>query len=138
MALIDRKFGPVIGLTLRYDRVDNFWFSLMHELAHLALHSDNESNLFYDDLNVETEDDPREKEADALAAEAFIPYDDWIKSPASRLRLSEAAEHLAKHLHIHPAIVAGRMRHEFKAHMILKNLVGYRQVRRLFPEVSWG
>ena len=137
-ALIDRKFGPVIGLTLRYDRIDNFWFTLMHELAHLALHSDNQSNLFYDDLDVETEDDPRENEADALAAEAFIPYDDWIKSPASRLRSSEAAEHLAKHLHIHPAIVAGRMRHEFKAHMILKNLVGYRQVRRLFPEVSWG
>lgn len=25
---------PVIGLTLRYDRVDNFWFCLLHELAH--------------------------------------------------------------------------------------------------------
>ena len=33
--LID-KDNPVIGLTLRYDRLDNFWFTLMHELAHLA------------------------------------------------------------------------------------------------------
>ena len=26
---------PVIGLTLRYDRLDNFWFCLLHELAHI-------------------------------------------------------------------------------------------------------
>jgi hypothetical protein len=26
---------PVIGLTLRYDRLDNFWFCLLHELAHV-------------------------------------------------------------------------------------------------------
>ena len=30
--------GPIIALTLRYDRIDNFWFSLMHELAHVARH----------------------------------------------------------------------------------------------------
>ena len=27
---------PVIGLTLRYDRIDNFWFCLLHELAHVG------------------------------------------------------------------------------------------------------
>ncbi len=29
---------PVVGLTLRYDRLDNFWFVLMHELGHVFLH----------------------------------------------------------------------------------------------------
>ena len=29
---------PVIGLTLRYDRLDNFWFCLLHELAHIGRH----------------------------------------------------------------------------------------------------
>src|SRR5262249_26500342 len=29
---------PVIGLSLRYNRLDNFWFCLFHELAHIALH----------------------------------------------------------------------------------------------------
>ena len=29
---------PVVGLTLRYDRIDNFWFCLLHELAHVAKH----------------------------------------------------------------------------------------------------
>lgn len=31
---------PVVGLTLRYDRLDNFWFTLLHELAHVRLHLD--------------------------------------------------------------------------------------------------
>ena len=32
--------APVAALTLRYDRLDNFWFTLLHELAHIALHMD--------------------------------------------------------------------------------------------------
>jgi len=61
------KLSPVIGLTLRHDRIDNFWFTLIHELAHLSLHLDNESSIFYDDLDMEAEDDPREREANYLA-----------------------------------------------------------------------
>eukprot|EP01036_Dinobryon_divergens_P035793 gene35793-46448_t len=30
--------GPVIGLTLRHDRTDNFWFVLLHELMHVRHH----------------------------------------------------------------------------------------------------
>lgn len=129
------KLSPVVGLTLRHDRIDNFWFTLIHELAHLSLHLDNESSIFYDDLDMEAEDDPREREADHLAGEALIPDEAWNQSPASHLRSPEAAEHLAKQLNIHPAIVAGRMRHEFKAYRLLNNLVGHKKVRRLFPEV---
>jgi HTH-type transcriptional regulator/antitoxin HigA len=132
------KLRPVIGLTLRYDRIDNFWFTLMHELAHLALHLDSESDIFYDDLDIEAEDDRLEREANHLAGEALIPRDAWENSPARYLRSPQAAEHLAKQLNIHPAIVAGRMQHEFKAYQLLRNLVGNREVRRLFPETNWG
>ena len=131
------KLSPVIGLTLRHDRVDNFWFTLIHELAHISLHLDNESSIFYDDLDMEAEDDPREREADRLAGETLIPDEAWNQSPASHLRSPEAAEHLAKQLNIHPAIVAGRMRHDLKAYRLLNNLVGHKKVRKLFPEVFW-
>lgn len=137
-AIMTNKLRPVIGLTLRYDRIDNFWFTLMHELAHLALHLDGESDIFYDDLDIEAEDDPREREANQLAGEALIPYDAWENSPASRLRSPQAAEYLAKQLNIHPAIVAGRMQHEFKAYQLLRNLIGKGKVRKLFPEVTWS
>lgn len=137
-AIMARKVGPVVGLTLRYDRLDNFWFTLMHELAHLSLHMAQESSIYYDDLDMDAEDDPREREADELAGESLVPADEWKRSPASRLRSPEAAEHLARKLQIHPAIVAGYMRHEFKAYRLLNNLVGHRKVRRLFPETNWS
>ncbi|MCX5816328.1 MAG: ImmA/IrrE family metallo-endopeptidase [Proteobacteria bacterium] len=129
--------NPIISMTLRYDRIDNFWFTLMHELAHIAHHMNSEVKQYYDDLEVDDQGDIQEKEADNLATEALISTEEWIKSPASRLRSPEAAEHLAKKLGINPAIVAGRMRYEFKAYRLLNHLVGHGKIRVLFPEIKW-
>lgn len=128
---------PIIGLSLRHDRIDNFWFCLMHELAHVALHYGQGVTNFYDDLDIKHSDDPRERAADELASEALIPEEDWKNSPASVLRSPEAAQDLANRLRIHPAIVAGRMRHQYKSYQMLNQLVGHGQVRRLFNEVTW-
>ncbi len=127
---------PVIGLSLRHDRIDNFWFTLMHELAHISLHVEGDATNFYDDLEIENQGDPREQEADRLAGEALIPESEWARSPASRLRSGQAAEHLAKRLRIHPAIVAGRMRFHFRSYRILSQLVGHGEVRKLFEDAD--
>src|ERR1035437_6473615 len=37
-AILMDSIYPVIALTLRYDRIDNFWFVLFHEIAHVILH----------------------------------------------------------------------------------------------------
>lgn len=137
-AMLSHPGMPVIGMTLRYDRLDNFWFTLMHELAHIVLHGDRDVVQYYDDLDVGSGDDTLEKEADDLAREALIPREDWERSPASMLKSAEAAEHLARESQIHPAIVAGRMRYEFGSYKILSQLVGYYEVRRQFPEVEWN
>lgn len=137
-AILIKLERPMIGLSLRYDRIDNFWFCLMHELAHISLHFDKGINHFYDDLDVEALDDPREQEADQMAGEALIPQVEWEKSAAKKLRSTEAAQSLAKQLGIHPAIVAGRMRHEFKSYRSLNQIVGHRQVRKHFTETDWG
>jgi len=136
-AVLKHEGRPVIGLTLRHDRIDNFWFCLMHELAHVSLHLDEKSSQLYDDLAVKAKSDSREREADDMAGEALIPEREWRRSPASRLRSPEAVQHLANELRIHPAIVAGRIRHQFKSFRVLNQFVGHGQVRRLFPEFSW-
>lgn len=136
--LLQDEKRPIIGLTLRHDRLDNFWFCLLHELAHISLHLDEKTVQFYDDLDLESQDDPREREADKMAGEALIPEEVWRKSPASRLRTPEAAQHLANQLRIHPAVVAGRMRHQFKSYRVLNQLVGHNQVRKSFPNVEWS
>lgn len=136
-AIMVKEHYPIIGMTIRYDRLDNFWFTLMHELAHISLHLGNDPISFYDDLECDSRDNIQEREADLLASEALIPEHAWNTSEASVLRSPEAAEKLANRLGIHPAIVAGRMRHHFKLFRLLNNLVGHRKVRTLFPEVNW-
>jgi HTH-type transcriptional regulator/antitoxin HigA len=136
-AMIAPDGVPVVGLTIRHDRLDNFWFTLMHELAHLSLHFDQLNDPFYDDLDVHEDADPLESAADRLAGEALIPESAWVESPASLLKSPEAAQELASQLGVHPAVVAGRMRFEFKAYRLLNRLVGHKQVRALFPEVDW-
>jgi antitoxin component HigA of HigAB toxin-antitoxin module len=62
---------PIIGMTLRHDRLDNSWYTLLHEVAHLWRHVGGDE-VFLDDLDV-TSEDRREAEANRLAREAFIP-----------------------------------------------------------------
>lgn len=135
-AMVTSSGVPVIGLTLRFDRLDNFWFTLLHELAHVARHLSEGATRFYDDLQTDSPD-PRELEADALAGEALIPEAVWKRSPARVLPTPDAAEHLAAELKIHPAIVAGRIQHERKNFKLLHQLVGRDEVRMHFPDVAW-
>lgn len=136
-AMLNRGDQPIIGMTIRHDRIDNFWFTLMHELAHVALHIQDDIELYYDDLDLSEVDDPREIAADKFAGEVLIPEDKWSRSPASMLKSADAAIHLAEGLQIHPAIVAGRMRFKFGSYKMLSQLVGYHEVRRLFTEIEW-
>lgn len=128
---------PVIGLTIRYDRVDSFWFTLIHELVHISRHLDSPEETFIDDLEAEAEDDPREQEADRVARECLIPKSKWHRSPAFRQGTTQVINELANELSIHPAIIAGRIRFEKRNYKILNQLVGRGEVRKLFPEVNW-
>ncbi len=136
-ALFTETERTVIGMTIRYDRTDYFWFTLMHELAHASLHALTEITVFLDDLQLTHSDDPRETDSDKLAMEVLIPEAFW-KDVADKLEWNRtSAELLAEQLEIHPAIVAGRMRFEAKNFRILSQVVGHGQVRRFFPEVTW-
>ena len=134
----DNKYNPVIGLTLRYDRIDNFWFTLMHEIGHIKLHYNENITSFFDDLDLIEDIDSKEEEADEFARNSLIPLDAWENSPASKLKSPQAAQHLAENLNIHPAIVAGRMRYEFNTYRLLNKLIGNKEVRKLFNKIDWS
>ena len=123
---------PVIGLTLRYDRIDNFWFSLMHELAHVGLHLDcDENELFVDDLSL-TGGDQLEEDADRMARGALIPPEMWEFSAVRDGATVLAVYALAQEAGVHPAVVAGRVRHERGNYRLLSQLVGSGKVRSQF------
>lgn len=117
-ACLNSLGNPVIALTLRHDRLDNFWFTLMHELAHIALHIDNTETWFIDDLDAEGTERV-EKEADTLAQNALISSDNWQKiqqsDPSSIRALSQS-------LSLSPCIIAGRLRHETHNHRMFGKL----------------
>lgn len=133
-AILINRDNPIIGLTLRYDRLDNFWFTLMHELAHIALHFDQGINLFYDEIEgVKGVDiNSKEHETDKMAREALVPSSKWEVSPAKLVPSPIAAQSLADELGVHLAIVAGIMRYEHKNYYYLNKIVNSFKTRQYF------
>ena len=130
---------PIIGMTLRYDRLDNFWYTLMHELAHVGRHEDVDEKEFFDDMTLRgaknVADDGVEAEADEWAEEALIPGEMW---EASGVRFSPRpldVIELAAEVGVHPAVVAGRVRFERDDYRLLSQFVGNGEVRGLFEGV---
>lgn len=138
-AIFVKKENPIIGLTLRFNRLDSFWFTLMHELAHVALHSGSEEVIFYDELeNVPgVEISQIEKEADDLASEALVPSEKWVISPARYSTNRLAASALATEVGVHIAIVAGKIRYELSDWRKLSNVITDATVQEYFTDVTW-
>lgn len=136
--LLINKDNPIIGITLRYDRLDNFWFTLMHELAHIALHFNQDVSLFYDEIEgVKGVDmNSKEEDADKAAREALVPSNKWEVSPAKLIPSPMAAQSLADELGIHVAIVAGVMRHEHKNYYYLNKIINHYTVKQYFQRDS--
>lgn len=109
---------PVVALSLRYDRVDCFWFTLMHELAHV-LASDARAEMLVDDSLVGKDAEPAENKiniearADKMASEWLIPlkalqkFLDQTNPFISRREVLAFADELG----VHPAIAVGRLQH---------------------------
>jgi HTH-type transcriptional regulator / antitoxin HigA len=130
-AILDQDGTPIVGLTLRFDRTDYFWFTLMHELIHVQRHLGRQNSAFIDE-DGSVEGDEREVEANILAAEAFIPRQIWKSSEAYRTKRSEAVVKLASTLMIHPSIVAGRIQRESGKYTILKEFSSSPSIKSIF------
>jgi len=126
---------PMIGITLRYNRYDNFWFTLAHELAHLCLHDDQLDAPIVDDLDEAVTQDI-EAEANLLARDSFVPRREWrilYENRYSDARL----EQMCTSLSVHPDIVAGLIRFAAKDYKLyprrhrtvdVKKLLGFADV----------
>lgn len=139
-AMLTEDGMPIVALTLRYDRLDNFWFTLLHECAHVVRHLASAIGTvkeYFDDLDVEDTGDSREREADTFARESLVPSAHWQASAVAFAPSVDAAVALADEIDVSPAVVAGRVRHEKRNFRLLSALVGAGKVRRLFPEVSF-
>ncbi len=110
--------SPVVVLSLRFDRIDYFWHTLMHELSHIRNEEGNSSVTLDTDLvgdkATPTQNKPEfEQEADRFAAATLIEEDamaDFIvrtKPLYSKMKIWG----FAIRLKIHPGIVVGQLQH---------------------------
>jgi HTH-type transcriptional regulator / antitoxin HigA len=118
---------PTVALTLRHDRIDNFWFTLLHELAHIIA---NHEGGYLDDLSKEA-DSQVEIEANQMARdwlihpEAFAVFKSKVTAPYfSEKEIRSFAEKQGRH----PGIVLGQLHYQ--------ELVPYKNLRKLLVPVK--
>jgi HTH-type transcriptional regulator/antitoxin HigA len=143
-AMLRADGTPVIGLTVRHDRLDNFWFTLFHELMHVLLHLKANvppaegHSLYLDDLDVQRDISPLETEADSAAREALLPNSFWEMSAVHFVVAPATVTQLARQVGISDAVVAGRVRYERNNYRLLSSMIGAGKVQMLFDDVDWS
>jgi HTH-type transcriptional regulator/antitoxin HigA len=136
---------PVIGMTLRFDRIDNFWFVLRHEIEHVLRGDGKQLPRLDTDMEREVSQNEipeEEKLANSAAAEFCVPGDrmrDFIarKAPVFAERDIRG---FAATVQRHPGLIAGQLQHKTKRYDLFRNhLVKIRSI--ILPSADhdgWG
>lgn len=123
-AFFDER-GPVVSLSLRFDRIDNFAFVLMHEIGHIL---NNDVSV---DEDIRPGDDISEIEAKAnLFAQEFLVPQEKLQNFIDRNGPSYSFRKIAGFASlngVHPAVVVGQLQH--------KNEIGFQAFRQAFESV---
>ncbi len=120
---------PVIGISFRFPRLDHFWFTLMHELAHVNLHMDLLHEPIFDDLEIDNKD-VIELQANRLAKNSFVERHLWRNCGAKYDRSDEAVIKFSNEIGIHPAIVAGMLRKELNEFYLFREIINAVDIRK--------
>lgn len=104
--------APVIAMSLRFDRVNNFWFVLRHEIEHIL----NKDGLVLDVELPETLQrkdalPPEEVLANSAASEYLVPQNE-LDGFITRVRPLYSEQRIllfAKRIGVHPGLVVGQL-----------------------------
>jgi HTH-type transcriptional regulator/antitoxin HigA len=113
------QISPVIGMTLRFDRIDNFWFVLRHECEHvLQLHGRSIAML---DTELEGEKAgtgsgiaEEERIANEAAADFCVPKKMLDAFMARKAPFFSERDIIgfARTIQVHPGLIAGQLQHK--------------------------
>lgn len=127
----------VVGMSLRYNRIDNFWFVVLHEVGHIVRHWERVKDSGIIDENAGHEAmDLIEREADEFAENAIFPAASWKNSMVRFSKDPSQIIKFAERNHIHPALVAGRIRRD-RSYTEFSDLVGEGEVRKVLQAAGY-
>lgn len=136
---------PVIAMSLRLDRIDNFWFVLRHEIEHV-LQEHGRDKGFILDQDIESQSAERieqeEQVANQAAAEFCVPQGELngfiarVKPYFSEERICRFAQRLG----IHPGLVVGQLQRKLERYDFLrKHQARIRDIAiKSAPADGWG
>jgi HTH-type transcriptional regulator/antitoxin HigA len=127
--------SPVIALSLRYDRIDAFWHTLLHECAHVKYKDGLTGDVYLDVDLVGDEADSyaakpeAEQKADEFAAGFSIPRAelDGFIARVRPLFSKTRIQGFAAKLNIHPGLVVGQLQH--------RKLIPYSHSREMLARI---
>jgi HTH-type transcriptional regulator/antitoxin HigA len=122
---------PVVAMSLRFPRLDYFWFTLLHELAHLILHADKLKEPMFFDIEADTEKDRAEKAANRLAKDSLVDRESWASCDPKYDSSDRAVLKYAAQEGVHPAIVAGLLRRESGNYTRYSKIINEHDVRKI-------
>jgi HTH-type transcriptional regulator/antitoxin HigA len=121
---------PVIAMSLRFPRLDYFWFTLLHELAHLVLHSDKLTETVFFDVEGE-ETDLAERAANRLAKDSLVDRNSWRNCTPKYDPSDHAVKAYASDQGVHPSIVAGLLARESGNYARYSKIINEHNVRAI-------
>jgi HTH-type transcriptional regulator/antitoxin HigA len=124
---------PVIAMSLRFPRLDYFWFTLLHELAHMVLHADQLKEPMFFDVEAEVKD-AIERAANRLAKDSLVDRNAWRNCEPKYDTSERAVCAYAEKEGVHPAIVAGLLRKESGNYKRYSALIHADDVRKIIFE----
>ncbi len=135
---------PVIGMSLRFDRIDNFLFVLRHELEHVRRRDGLKKPVIDVDVGRDPDNELEEQEriANVAAREFCVPKKDMDAFIARKAPyfLENDLIGFARALRVHPGIVAGQLQFRIQKFTLFRNhLVSIRNFVLPAAEVDgWG
>ena len=121
---------PVVGVTIRYNRYDSFWFTLMHELAHISLHYQQLDQPILDDFD-ESDDSDIEVEANIIAKDSLVSRENWRLIWNARAEKRQFLMYCER-ANVHPAIAAGMLRHQAKNYKLYPEFTQIMNLREAY------
>lgn len=146
------NLSPVIAMSLRFDRIDNFWFTLAHEIDHIK-HNEGQGDVYIvdedvgvnpdaQDASAATADDDMEARANTNAA-AYLVNPGELSNFIARVQPYFSEDRIrgfARRIGVHPGIVVGQLHNHGMPQANLRKLL--EKVRsHLLPSAvvdGWG
>lgn len=122
--------NPVVAMSLRFPRLDYFWFTLLHELAHLVLHNDKLKDPVFFDVESE-ETDLSEKAANRLAKDSLVDRNSWRNCTPKYDPSDRAVKAYADEQRVHPSIIAGLLARESGNYSRYSKIINEHDVRAI-------